>query len=310
MVTGDYHHTALAVARGVGMVPTDSPLVIVQSQTEFRPSPKGLATMPSALKSPKPAGHAAHQAVTSGVRGQQEETQALEGCVALPSSQMGPRPALHAAHHAVSFGTQEQQEEEHAPEGLLAVPSLGISPGPALPSPNRAVSFETKRQQGEGKAPVGSLATASSLKRPRLSPLNTRASRRSVSFRLKGIKPEEEEEQAPEGQLRFQLDNGDVFEDGDALRAFTSIAQVNLCAKKTDSFDSSNQCCVVTATQLQVSQHCACPSTDGLINKSRSCQRPCFVACTQVPKSDCRVVGDEQSCGNATCVNSSLLGLN
>ena len=143
------------------MVPTDSPLVIFQSQSEFRPTPKGLATMPSALKSPKPA----------------------------------------------------------------------------LPSPNRAVSFDTKHQQEEGiEAPEGSSATPSSLKKPRLSPLSTRASRRSVSFRIKEIKPDEEEEQAPEGQLRFQLDNGDVFEDGDALRAFTSIAQVGVCAKKPDSF--------------------------------------------------------------------------
>lgn len=225
MVTGDYHHTALAVARGVGMVPTDSRLVIVQSQSEFRPSPKGLASMPSALKSPKPVGCAPNHAVSFGARGKQEEEQALEGCVASPS-----------AHHAVSFGTQEQQEEEHPQEGSLAMPSLGMSPAPVLPSPNRAVSFETKHQQEEGEAPEGCSAAPSSLKKPRPSPLHTRASRRSVSFRIKGIKPEEEEEQAPEGQLRFQLDNGDVFEDGDALRAFTSIAQVGLCAKKHDSF--------------------------------------------------------------------------
>lgn len=228
MVTGDYHHTALAVARGVGMVPTDSPLVIVQAQAEFRPCTKGLDTMPSALKSPKPAGPAAHQAVSFRMRAEEEE-QAVEGCVAMPSAQMGPRPALHAPHHAVSFGTQDQQEGQQAPESSLAVPSLEASPRPALPAlpfPNRAVSFETKHQQEDGEASEGSLAMPSSLKRLRLSPLNTRASRRSVSFRVEGLKPEEEEEHAPEGQLRFQLDNGDVFEDGDALRAFTSIAQV------------------------------------------------------------------------------------
>ena len=52
MVTGDYHQTAIAVARGVGMVPTGSPLVIIQSQAEFCPSTKGLVSMPSALKEP------------------------------------------------------------------------------------------------------------------------------------------------------------------------------------------------------------------------------------------------------------------
>lgn len=36
MVTGDYYHTAIAVAKGVGMVPSDSRLVIIQTQAERR----------------------------------------------------------------------------------------------------------------------------------------------------------------------------------------------------------------------------------------------------------------------------------
>lgn len=111
MVTGDYHHTALAVARGVGMISMEARVVIIQSKTEFtsRPVSKGVTQMPSALKSPRPASH-----------------------------------TLHGSRRAVSFRFQQEPEVEQ---------------------PN-------------------------------------------------------------DGQLRFQLDNGDAFENGDALRAFTSIAQV------------------------------------------------------------------------------------
>ena len=128
MVTGDYHHTALAVARGVGMISVDKRVVIIQSKTEFinRPVSKPLTQMPSALKSPRPASHTLH----------------------------GPR---------------------------------------------RAVSFRF-HQQPEGDQPT-------------------------------------------DGQLRFQLDNGDVFEDGDALRAFTSIAQ------------GQAQCCVSGPAFEHMLQH-------------------------------------------------------
>ena len=268
MVTGDYHGTGLAVARGVGMVPTDSPVVIIQAQAEFCPSTKGLVTMPSALKSPS---RVANQAVSFGSKDQQEEDEALEGSVAMPSAQvssrpalkvphtavsfgtwdqeaqeaqeetpegslamplvpMRPRPALSAPHRAVSFGTSDQNEEEEAPEVSLATPPAVMSPRPALVTPHQAVSFVPNDQQGGQDVPYTSLATLPTLKRPRLAPLATRSSRRSVSFRI----PDqlEEEGKPPQGQLRFQLDNGDAFQDGDALRAFTSIAQVGPCADR------------------------------------------------------------------------------
>ena len=55
MVTGDYHQTAIAVARGAGMIPGDSRVVIIQSQTEIRPSCKHPGCMHSALKCSKSA---------------------------------------------------------------------------------------------------------------------------------------------------------------------------------------------------------------------------------------------------------------
>ena len=112
MVTGDYHHTALAVARGVGMLPLDERVVIIQSRTELMPTNRCSGQLTSALKAPK-----------------------------------SPRPSTHtlSGHH-------------------------------------KGVSFPVQQQSGE--------------------------------------------DEAAKGPLRFQLDNGDDFEDGDALRAFTRIAQV------------------------------------------------------------------------------------
>lgn len=108
MVTGDYHHTALAVARGVGMIAMDQRIVIIQSKAEFLSCSKGSGARASALKSPRPAAQ-----------------------------------TLHSSRRTVFFDISQQADEEE-----------------------------------------------------------------------------------PLEQLRFQLDNGDAFEDGDALRAFTSIAQV------------------------------------------------------------------------------------
>lgn len=36
VVTGDYHHTAIAVARGVGMLPPGGKLIIVQAKSELQ----------------------------------------------------------------------------------------------------------------------------------------------------------------------------------------------------------------------------------------------------------------------------------
>ena len=53
MVTGDFHHTAIAVARGVGMIRFGGQVVIIQAKSERQPLPKAPAQLPSALKSAK-----------------------------------------------------------------------------------------------------------------------------------------------------------------------------------------------------------------------------------------------------------------
>lgn len=73
MVTGDYHHTALAVAKGVGMIPMELPLVIIQSQTEFRIARSSSVVMPSALKSPKGSSAPSRRGVSFGIREHPDE---------------------------------------------------------------------------------------------------------------------------------------------------------------------------------------------------------------------------------------------
>lgn len=61
MATGDYHHTALAVARGVGMVPPQGQVIIIQNAAEVRVA--HLYRKHSAIRSaaPTPRGRPARQ---------------------------------------------------------------------------------------------------------------------------------------------------------------------------------------------------------------------------------------------------------
>lgn len=67
MATGDYHQTALAVARGVGMIPPQGQVAIIQTESETR-SPSS-ATKQSVLKMPdkSPAHHDASSRIARSV---------------------------------------------------------------------------------------------------------------------------------------------------------------------------------------------------------------------------------------------------
>ncbi|KAL0037175.1 hypothetical protein WJX79_003951 [Trebouxia sp. C0005] len=51
MLTGDYHQTAIAAARGVGMMPSDSQLIIVQARSELQSTAQPPSHAPSTLNS-------------------------------------------------------------------------------------------------------------------------------------------------------------------------------------------------------------------------------------------------------------------
>ncbi len=65
MVTGDYHHTAISVARGVGMVPQGGQLVIIQAKSEKQVLPRMPSRIPPALGTSRPPTKPYHPGPTS-----------------------------------------------------------------------------------------------------------------------------------------------------------------------------------------------------------------------------------------------------
>ena len=105
MVSGDYHHTAIAVARGLGMVPPGGPLIIIQSRAELQ----------SATKPPSPSHGPSHsrappQPVASNPQ-KPGSTQAL----------WTHKPALRDPRGSVAFGGTSKKKG-------------GASEGPQKPS--------------------------------------------------------------------------------------------------------------------------------------------------------------------------------
>ena len=67
MVTGDYHLTAVAVARGIGMVKSDNQVVIIQSKAEMHAAQAYSKPIISALKQQSHTPHR-HRAVSFRMR--------------------------------------------------------------------------------------------------------------------------------------------------------------------------------------------------------------------------------------------------
>lgn len=67
MVTGDYYHTALAVARGVGMVHEASRVVVIQTHAERRGTSARLASSKSVLEAPAQIVTAQHRQIPRSV---------------------------------------------------------------------------------------------------------------------------------------------------------------------------------------------------------------------------------------------------
>ena len=65
MVTGDYHHTAIAVARGVGMLPPGGELIIIQAKSELQSTAQSLDQPFLASRSFKGSQYAPYPALSS-----------------------------------------------------------------------------------------------------------------------------------------------------------------------------------------------------------------------------------------------------
>ncbi|DBA99058.1 TPA: hypothetical protein ACH3X1_014197 [Trebouxia sp. C0004] len=214
MVTGDYFHTALAVARGVGMVPKEARVVIIQTHAEHRGSSAKAAkrkpNLPDASEVPKPQHTwAVSFAVPNALSDSSEdEIRSLGGF-----SECQPEPGKYQE------GWLQPQDTDPLPAAQSQLPLLGTQPSQAwslqlqaepLLSPELAqLSPSQSFASFSGRLPSKSLPfTAASA---------------SQCLAVQG-EDDSLQSTAREG-LSFVLDNGDTFEDGDTLRAFNTISQ-------------------------------------------------------------------------------------
>ncbi|DBB14077.1 TPA: hypothetical protein ACH3X3_001037 [Trebouxia sp. C0006] len=227
MVTGDYYHTALAVARGVGMVPKESRVVVIQTRAEHRGSSAKAAKrkpdLPDVSEVPKrmhrPVARAVSFAVPKAFSDSSEDDMRSLG--GFSESQPEPdksqkdwlqlqdmHPISPAQSQIPDLGTQPSQawSLQSGVEPLLSPELARLSPSQSF------ASFSGRRQ-------IKSLPSTAVSAPQYLAVQGADDSLQSAA------------EMGREG-LSFVLDNGDTFEDGDTLRAFNTISQ------------GAMQCCV------------------------------------------------------------------
>ena len=199
MVTGDYYHTSIAVARGVGMVGPTSRLVIVQTREE------------QAGRSPKKSAPKPEQA--TGASRRQMLPQRSIKATAVGSTAPAKRKAVA---RSVSFAARNTElnrdyDDEGGSEGLHM---LGM-----LPPQERAKSESHK------VAPLahGSLtASHVSLAKSRGSLVIAHGAESALPAVQSAVKTEAV---SSEG-LALSLDNGDAYENGDMLQGLRALSEV------------------------------------------------------------------------------------
>ena len=141
MVTGDYHHTAIAVARGVGMISQEGDrgqkrgqLIIIQAKAEKQGLVKSLVNIPSALKSPRGMPNAS---VRRGVSFAVELPSPLATCPEkappFAERQETERQRAQGSVEGLTFTLDSSAEDL---EPVLALTTLAqVLPCPALPCP-------------------------------------------------------------------------------------------------------------------------------------------------------------------------------
>ena len=140
MVTGDYHYTAIAVARGTGMIPPGRRLVIIQSASE---ASAATAQPKPAQKAPKPtmthalaSSHGPHVAFADLER-------RLNALASLQHSSEGEEVQSHhqqpASLHMQPASELQQQQHERVRVGQLHL----MLPGPKMPA------WRTHEQQAQ-----------------------------------------------------------------------------------------------------------------------------------------------------------------
>ncbi len=119
MVTGDYHHTAIAVARGVGMVPQGGQLVIIQAKSEEQVLPRMPSRVPPALGAATPPAKPYQPGSTSSSGSPQRAASPL---LVSPSEQAKPAPE---GQQVLSFEGQARERQQSVCDGLTFMVNSG-----------------------------------------------------------------------------------------------------------------------------------------------------------------------------------------
>ncbi len=144
MVTGDYHHTAIAVARGVGMVPQGGQLVIIQAKSEKQVLPRMPSRVPPALGAAKPPANPYQPGpISSSCSPQRAASPSLlspsEQAKLAPEGQLGPScerqqsPSIEGqqslsceGQQVLSFEGQQRERRQSVCDGLTFMADSGI----------------------------------------------------------------------------------------------------------------------------------------------------------------------------------------
>lgn len=148
MATGDYHYTALAVARGVGMVPPHSQVIIIQTGPETQPSSfpaehlraEAPATHQSPHWTPEPVptrqptllktGHRTPQLAGFGSQLNAQHMRSATkraGCSGEDCPRPTPVPNLPLGHLSESMSCSSQQHAVSSHQGLVFDVDSGLA---------------------------------------------------------------------------------------------------------------------------------------------------------------------------------------
>lgn len=119
MVTGDYHHTAIAVARGVGIVPQGGQLVIIQAKSEKQVLPRMPSHVPPALGAAKTP---ANPYQPGPISYPCSPPRAASPLLVSPSEKAKPSPE---EQHVLSFEGQAKERRQRVCDGLTFMVNSG-----------------------------------------------------------------------------------------------------------------------------------------------------------------------------------------
>ena len=257
MVTGDYHHTAIAVAKGVGMVPPESRVLLIQTHAErsgalFKAKKPILRDAPS---TPRPRQKSMTRAVSFAIDTQLSDSTLQDAADGVPTPVQhvaagGSAPLQHTSdggpirlQHIANGGSAPWLADAQLLEqpGAMPIPADAVPRVTAQPEsilfgdlPQHAVEVADASHSCTALLQAAELSSTSALHS-----LSASFSSVMQPWKRNKVSPTEISEEslascrnvtlsctnATEG-LAFSLDNGDAVAHGDTLQAFNAISQV------------------------------------------------------------------------------------